>query len=238
MKIIKKTIMLLGILCVILLCIIFFLLARKKKNDFDVSLYTKLFTYISYSKKYSLLNECPGAEIEDGEWEKTIDTMNIYLQKIMSQNDYSTYSDHIHVFSDSEEEIVNDILNSVEKYNNEEKKFVISLLECVSLQELLEQRLNRYFSFDKILHYPIFPLKGDTIDFGGEYQASVPFCCFNSEYQPILILDNDTINISGVRNVFSEKATKKGNIKREGYITVNQRGKIITIPVKVEYYVK
>lgn len=238
MKKIKILTGLLGIVCIILLIILFSLL-REKKNNFNLLVYNELLNGMSYQIKYRLLNEYVGGGIGEGYWEKQVDSMYFYLDKIMYSNSYIDYCKNIHLFSESENKRVNNILKSLDGYNTEEKEFVITLLEYVSLQRMFEDRLSIYFPFDMIMSSnTVFPLKGDTISFGEEYVASIPFCGFNTEYQPILVLDGDTVKVFGGRNTFSEKATKRGFVKKEGYITYFQFGEEQRLPITVEYYVK
>jgi len=173
------------------------------------------------------------------------------LDKLKYSNSYIDYCKNVRFFSESERKRVNNILKLLDGYSTEEKEFVITLLEFLSLQRMFEYRVSIYFPFDMIMNYTVFPLngdtirigmvfplKGDTINLGNEYVAAIPFCGLNTKYQPKLVLNGDTVKVSGGRNIFSEKTTKRGLIKKEGYITYFQYGEEQQILVKVEYYVK
>ena len=237
MKKLKILTAVLSITCLILIVILFSLL-KERKSNFNNSSYDELFSTMSHNVKYELLNNFVGGGIGEGYWKEQVDSMYFYLDKLKHSNSYYDYCSHVYLFTESEKENINSILKSLDRYDMEEKKIVMALLEYLSLHSMLTMRLSNYFPFDRLIHYSTLPLKGDTISLGDEYVAAIPFCCFNTEYQSIFVLDNDTVEVVGKTNIFSEKTKKRGHIKKEGYITYFQLGKEKQLPVKVEYYVK
>jgi hypothetical protein len=237
MKKIKILTILFGVACCILLIILFSLL-KEKKERFNFSIHNKLLNTMSYSIKDKLLNEYVGGGIGEGYWEEQVDSMYFYLNKLKHSDLHYDYCNSVYLFMVSEKNGINNIIKSLDRNNTEEKEFVVALLEYLSLQSMLEMRLSNYFPFDRIIYNTVFPLKGDTINFGDEYVAAVPICCYNTEYKPTFVLDGDTIETVRSRNIFSEKTTKRGHIKKEGYITYFQFGEEQRVPMTIEYYVK
>ena len=249
MKRLKILTIVLGVVCLDCIIIIFLLL-KERNNNFDYLPYNELLNAMSSSIEYTLLEEYVGGSLSSEYWKEEVDSMYFYLDKLRRSNLFYDYCGHVHHFSESEKDRINNILKSLDRADIGEKEFVIELLKFLSLQSLLENRLMNYFPFDQVVgktSFPIkgdtivigmvFPLNGDTINLGEEYIAAVPFCCINSEYKSILVLDGDTVETCRNRNIFSEKTTKRGYVKKEGYITYFRNGEQ-RLPVTVEYYVK
>ncbi len=240
MKKIKIITMFLGVLCLTLLIILFSLLREKKKN-FNLAAYHELFNIMSYNVKDELLNEYLGGEIGGGFWEEEVDSLYFHLDKLRSSDSYYDYFSHFYIFRVSETERINNILKSLDRYDAKEKEFVMAFLEFYSLQNMLKIQLREYYPFDRLVVYEkAFPLKGDTIRLGEEYVAALPIVVHNSAYKSTLVLDGDTLPVTGLLNTFSETPKKRGYVKKEGYITCfpEEGGGDKQLSVSIEYYVK
>ncbi|HOR81058.1 MAG TPA: hypothetical protein PLF32_00190 [Bacteroidales bacterium] len=236
-----KIVIILSFLCIVFFSSSIYLLIIKKDNSIELEKYINLFETMSLITEENI-NECIGGEYKEGYYKNSIDSINYYLNLIsFLDTNQEVYFNHITNFYSVEKEQMKKILNSYNTYNEDEKLFLIKWLKYISLQRMYEERLLAYFPFDRVKINQQYPLKGDTIRLGEIYSVAIPFCCFNSRFQPFLILDGDTLELEkdNSLNIFSEKTTKRGNIKREGFIIYGKYGnQYRKFPLKIEYYVK
>lgn len=240
-KLYFKILIILIVLCICLLSITIYLFIEKRTESINFKKYISLFETISILTEENL-NKCVGGEYKEGYYKNSIDSIDFYLNYISSlDKNHEIYFDHITNFYPIEKNQIINILHNYNSFNNDEKLFLLKWLKCISLQRTFEERLMAYFPFDRIKINQKYPLKGDSVRLGEDYSVSIPFCCFNSQFEPILLLDGDTVELEkdNPLNIYTEKTTKRGVIKREGYIIYGKWGdQIRKVPIKIEYYVK
>ena len=160
------------------------------------------------------------------------------LQKKIEENMPDVNTKKIVDFADERNFYVDEELMSMIKLlsspncDSWEKQYVLLLIKNCFLQQCISRFHNNSLplAYGQIINYA----KNDTVKFGEVYQSQILFNAMGVRGNVIILENGDTIKYGA----FEEKAIKRGNNSKKGYMQIPYVGANYYYEVNIDYFVK